>query len=94
MDVLASVKEASGSDGDVVHFVTVERKGEGQGDGGGAAVRLGQHGVLLHLGRGGRRAARVQRIQIDPEVIERNFNRLVVTLLVLQKITLPALLCY
>ena len=54
MDVLPRVQKAAGGDGDVGHFVAVERKWKIQINGGRSAVAFGQHGVLLHdpvLGR-------------------------------------------
>lgn len=62
MDVLARVEEPTRSDGNVGHFVPVERKRKVQVDGGRPAVTLGEHGVLLHdpvLGR-------VEQVEVDP----------------------------
>ena len=48
MNVVAGVEEAAGRDGDVVDRVAVERELEVQLDGGGAAITLGKHFVLLY----------------------------------------------
>ena len=48
VDVVPSVEEAPGGDGDVLHLVPVERELEAEVDGGGPAVALRQHVVLLH----------------------------------------------
>ena len=59
------VEETAGGDGDVGDLVTVEGEAEAEWDGGGPAVRLGQHRVLLDVSRGP-----VQLIQVDESVDE------------------------
>lgn len=60
-----SVEEPAGGDGDVGDLVAVEGEAEAEGNGGGPAVRLGQHRVLLDVSR-----RPVQLIQVDESVHE------------------------
>ena len=48
MDVVPSVEEAPGGDGDVLHLVPVEGELEAEVDGGSPTVALREHVVLLH----------------------------------------------
>ena len=65
--VVPGVEEAARGDGDVLHQVAVERELEAEVDGGGAAVALGQHGVVLHPARRG--AGRVLVIEVVEVVL-------------------------
>ena len=65
--VVPGVEEAARGDGDGLHQVPVERELEAEVDGGGAAVALGQHGVVLHSARRG--AGRVLVIQVVEVVL-------------------------
>ena len=51
VNIVASVEEASGGDGDVLHGMTIERELEAEVDGGRPSVAGGQHVVFLDLAR-------------------------------------------